>query len=209
LQSSSSEDWGEVRWGYFTTDGRSVSQSVCLGIEHDCGTCDQILFPVGMLLSKICGLVSVGRPLWREDGSAIYSVITQWSESSRTRNHTLLSHLRLPQHGGSGSRIYIPQEQGGPVRPPGTTVTTVTEDYISSTKHTNSVRTSQETHYVSATDTNRLRLFSEVTSRAIPSRMEWILAVRPHFSLNKRPRFKTRNTLKEKGIVITLPKWHE
>jgi hypothetical protein len=45
--------------GYFTTD----SQSVCLGIEYPCKTCDQILLPVGMLLSEICGLVSVGRPL--------------------------------------------------------------------------------------------------------------------------------------------------
>jgi hypothetical protein len=26
------------------------SQSVCLGIEYPCGTCDQILLPVGMLL---------------------------------------------------------------------------------------------------------------------------------------------------------------
>jgi hypothetical protein len=31
-----------------------------------------------------------------------------------------LSHLRLPQPGGRGPRIYIPQEQGGPVIPPGT-----------------------------------------------------------------------------------------
>jgi hypothetical protein len=54
---------GPVR-SYFTTDGRSVSQSVsqsiiqsvCLGIEDPCGTCDQILLPVGMLLSEICGL---------------------------------------------------------------------------------------------------------------------------------------------------------
>jgi hypothetical protein len=75
-----------------------------------------------MLLSEICGLVSVGRPLWREDGSAICSVITQWSGSRRTRNHTLLSHLRLPQSGLPGSRnySYIPQEQGGPVILPGT-----------------------------------------------------------------------------------------
>jgi hypothetical protein len=102
--------------GYFTTDG----QSVCLGIENPCGTWDQILLPVGMLLSEICGLVSVGRPLWREDWSAICSIITQWSESRRTRNHTLLSHLRLPQPGGPGSRIYIPQEEGGPVIPQGT-----------------------------------------------------------------------------------------
>jgi hypothetical protein len=50
----------------------TVSQSVCLGIEHPCGTCDQILFSVGMLLSEICGLVSVRRPLWREDRSAIW-----------------------------------------------------------------------------------------------------------------------------------------
>jgi hypothetical protein len=102
--------------GYFTTDG----QSVCHGIEHPCGTCDQILLPVGMLLSEICGLVSVGRPFWREDESAICSVITQWSESRRTRNQTLLYHLRLSQPGGLGSRIYIPQEQGVPVIPPGT-----------------------------------------------------------------------------------------
>jgi hypothetical protein len=55
----------------------TVSQSVCLGIEHPCGTCDQILLPVGMLLSEICSLVSVERPLWWEDRSAICSVITQ------------------------------------------------------------------------------------------------------------------------------------
>jgi hypothetical protein len=41
----------------------TVSQSVSLGIEHPCGTCDQILLPVGMLLSEICDLPSVGRPL--------------------------------------------------------------------------------------------------------------------------------------------------
>jgi hypothetical protein len=41
----------------------TVSQSVCLGIEHPYGTCDQILLPVGMLLSEICGHFSVRRPL--------------------------------------------------------------------------------------------------------------------------------------------------
>jgi hypothetical protein len=48
------------------------------------------------------------------------SVITQRYESLRTRNQTLLSHLRLPQHRGTCSSIYIPQEQGDPVIPPGT-----------------------------------------------------------------------------------------
>jgi hypothetical protein len=37
----------------FTTDTQSVSQSACLGIEHPCGTCNQILLPVAMLLSEI------------------------------------------------------------------------------------------------------------------------------------------------------------
>jgi hypothetical protein len=37
---------------------------------------DQILLPVGRLLSESCGLVSVRRPLWREDWSAICSAIT-------------------------------------------------------------------------------------------------------------------------------------
>jgi hypothetical protein len=57
----------------------TVIQTVCLDIRHPCGTCDQILLPVGMLLSEISSLISVGRPLWLEDGSAICSVITQWS----------------------------------------------------------------------------------------------------------------------------------
>jgi hypothetical protein len=113
LQPSKSEllnNWRSV--------SQSVSQSVCLGIERPCGTCDQILLPVGVLLSEISGLIPVRHLLWREDGSAICSVITEWSESRRTRNHTLLSHLRLPQPGRPGSLIYIPQEQGGPVIPP-------------------------------------------------------------------------------------------
>jgi hypothetical protein len=99
---------------FFTTDGQSVSMSWC---RAHTGTCDQILLPVGRLLSESCGLLS--RPLWREDGSAICSAITQWSESRRTRNHTLLSHLRLPQPGGPGSLIHIPQQQGRPVILPG------------------------------------------------------------------------------------------
>jgi hypothetical protein len=46
--------------------------------------------------------------------------VTLGSKSRRTRDHIFLSHLRLPQPGGPGSRIYIPREQGGPVIPPGT-----------------------------------------------------------------------------------------
>jgi hypothetical protein len=43
------------------------------------------------------------------------------SESRRTHDHILLSQIRdTPQPGGPGPRIYISQEQGGPVTSPGT-----------------------------------------------------------------------------------------
>jgi hypothetical protein len=64
-------------------------------------------------------LLHVGHPLWWEDGSEICSAITHRLESCKTHNHILLlSHLRLPQPGGPGPGIYIPQEQGSPVIPP-------------------------------------------------------------------------------------------
>jgi hypothetical protein len=56
-------------------------------------------------------LLQVGRPLWREDGSVICSAITHWLESYRTHNHTLLSHLRLPQPGELGPHIHIPRNR--------------------------------------------------------------------------------------------------
>jgi hypothetical protein len=37
-----------------------------------------------------------------------------------SRPHITVSDSRLPQPGGPGPHIYIPQEQGGPVIPPGT-----------------------------------------------------------------------------------------
>jgi hypothetical protein len=44
--------------------------------------------------------------------------VTLGSKSCRTNDHILSSHLRLPQPGGPGPRIYISQEQGGPIYPP-------------------------------------------------------------------------------------------
>jgi hypothetical protein len=61
-----------VATGIGEISARDVSQpeveatlrlAVCLGIGEPCGNCDQIVLPVGMLLSEICSLVSVGRPL--------------------------------------------------------------------------------------------------------------------------------------------------
>jgi hypothetical protein len=57
----------ELSWSYDRRSSKfevtlflTVSQSVCLGIEYPCGTCDQVILPVGMLLSEICGLLSQG-----------------------------------------------------------------------------------------------------------------------------------------------------
>jgi hypothetical protein len=81
-------------------DWRSVSQSVCLGIDHPCGTCDQILLPVGMLLSYFCEAPSLTR-------GRVCSVITQWSESCRTSNHTLLSSETPPTGGTVRVRVRV------------------------------------------------------------------------------------------------------
>jgi hypothetical protein len=51
------------------------------------------------------------------------SIVSVESESHGTQDRILLifsQFLRLPQPGGPGPRIYIPQGQGGPVIPPGT-----------------------------------------------------------------------------------------
>jgi hypothetical protein len=102
---ASTWDWIDSKSKLFY-DWRSVSMSWCWA--H--------LLPVGRLLSESHGPVSVGHLLWREDGSAVCSAIMCWLELHRTHYHILLSHLRLPQPGGPGLRIYIPQEQGGPVQ---------------------------------------------------------------------------------------------
>jgi hypothetical protein len=77
-------------------------------------------FRGNFLWQSLLFLLHVGRPLWRVDESVICSTATYWLESHRIHNHILPSHLGLPQPGGPGPRIYIPQEQGSSVIPPGT-----------------------------------------------------------------------------------------
>jgi hypothetical protein len=107
----------------FIYDRQSVGESVLVSSSH--------LQPMTrfLLLSDICGLHVEGLSLWREDGSVIYSynLLSLFGPSPAELvtsyclvwDHILLSHTRLFQPGGPGPRIYIPQEQGGPVMPLG------------------------------------------------------------------------------------------
>jgi hypothetical protein len=75
----------------------TISQSVSLGVEAHLGLMTRYL-----LLFDNYGLVFVGGPLWREDGCLLYmlvalaSAVILGSESLGTRDHILLSDLRLP-----------------------------------------------------------------------------------------------------------------
>jgi hypothetical protein len=74
-----------------------------------------------------CLFLAMGHRLWRGWvsnllvqlllGLARANTAVQVPQNS---DHILLSRLRLPQPGEPGPRIYIPQEQGVPVTPPGT-----------------------------------------------------------------------------------------
>jgi hypothetical protein len=85
-------------WGQVTADGQLVSMSWYRAPLRDLWPDITSCRNVAVWNVRSC----LERPLWWEDGSAICNVITQWSESPRTGNHTLLSHLRLPQRGAWG-----------------------------------------------------------------------------------------------------------
>jgi hypothetical protein len=73
------------------TDGQSACPSRCRAPLR--GPWPDFIF--SFLLPENCFALRLGRPLWREDGSTIYSAVCQWSESRRTHNRTLPFHLGL------------------------------------------------------------------------------------------------------------------
>jgi hypothetical protein len=89
----------------------TVSRSVRLGVGPPLGPWPDFKFIWAMTFF----LLHVGSLLWREDRPVIRIAITHRLELRRTQNYMLLSHLRLLQLGWLGPRIYIPQDQDGPV----------------------------------------------------------------------------------------------
>jgi hypothetical protein len=105
----------------------TVSRPVRLGARHPSGTRDQFFFLLEIFFRQLQVCYFVAPSLMRGRVCTwllllgLASAVPLGSESRRTQDHVLLSQfLRLPQPGGPGPRIYIPQEQGGPVIPAGT-----------------------------------------------------------------------------------------
>jgi hypothetical protein len=78
-------------------------RSHCITVEHLRSSCFE---SPSLTRGRVCNLL-------------VQYTVTLWSKSCRTHYHILLSHLRLPQRGGPGHRIYIPRKQGSPVIPLG------------------------------------------------------------------------------------------
>jgi hypothetical protein len=109
----------------FIYDRLSVGQ--CLGVRCPSGTRDQFFFLLEISFRQLLVCYFVAPSLARGRVCNLLfllvfaSAVPLWSESLGTQDRILLSQfLRLPQPGGPGPRIFIPQEQGGPVIPPGT-----------------------------------------------------------------------------------------
>jgi hypothetical protein len=105
----------------------TVSRLVRLGVRHPSGTRDQFLFLLEFFFrpSRVSYFVTPSPTRGRVCNLLLLlglaSAFPLGSESLGIQNHILLSQfLRLRQPGGLGPRIYIPQEQGGPVIHPGT-----------------------------------------------------------------------------------------
>jgi hypothetical protein len=99
-------------------DRRSVGQSVLVSGSH-LEPMTIFLFSVWRLRVSWCVAPSLTRGrvcnLLVQLLLGLTRPVTLGPKSRRTHDHILLSHLRLPQPVGPGPRIYIPQEQGGPV----------------------------------------------------------------------------------------------
>jgi hypothetical protein len=105
----------------------TVSRPGCPGVRRPPGTHDQFFFLFESSFRQLWLYYFVAPSLMRgRVCSLLYNCFWALPEQSLLARSPaeltaiFYSHLRLPQPGGPGPCIYIPQEQGGPVIPPGT-----------------------------------------------------------------------------------------
>jgi hypothetical protein len=93
-----------------------VSRPVCPGVRRPSGTSDQFFFLLEISFRQLRLCYFVAPSLTRGWACNLHvqlllglaRAVTLWLKYRRTHGHILLSHLRLPEPGGPGSRIYIP-----------------------------------------------------------------------------------------------------
>jgi hypothetical protein len=98
----------------------TVSRQACLGVIHLSGARDQFFFLLEISFRQLRVYYFVAPSLTRgRICNLLYNcfwafarAVTLGSKSRRIHDHILLSHLRLPQPGEPGSRIYIPPPPG-------------------------------------------------------------------------------------------------
>jgi hypothetical protein len=99
----------------------TVSRPVCPGVGHPSGTSGKFFFVLEMFFRQLRVCYFVAPFLTRGPVCNLLLLLVSPAQSRRTQDHILLSQfLRLPQPGGPGPRIYIPQKQGGSDIPLGT-----------------------------------------------------------------------------------------
>jgi hypothetical protein len=133
-------------------DRRSVGQSVLVS-DSNLGPMTRFL-----LIWENCGFDNVGRPSWREDWSVVYNCCLALPEQSLSAPSTAsIIHIF------TGSNLRLLQNTW--IHCVGT-----------------SVRTSQETYYLSGTEPNRLMLFGETVAVYCENHTEHINTLCGHFS---------------------------
>jgi hypothetical protein len=119
-------------WSYIVTNGLSQTASWSLKLIYDWQSVGQSVLVSGSHLEPMTSF-NLSLLRLRVSWYGAPSLTRGWvcnllvqlflglgSKYRRTLGHILLSHLRLHQPGGPDPRIYILQEQCGPVIPPGT-----------------------------------------------------------------------------------------
>jgi hypothetical protein len=103
----------------------TVSRPVCLGDKHPTGIKHQIFVSVRYLRVCWCGALSLTRErICRlQLLLVVASAVILGSESRETRDHILLSQIRVSINLEGQVRIFISQETSDPIIPPGIRVT--------------------------------------------------------------------------------------